>query len=237
MELNDVKYVLLLGLFVTSLTSANYLAAKIVILGNFNGIFLLVPAGVIAYAVTFTITDIISEVYGKRAASIVVFIGFVTQLLIPIYSYIAVLMPTASFQQEYTELFNRVFSVAPNIVIASLIAYLISQNHDIWAFHWWRRLTQGRHLWLRNNASTMMSQLIDTTIFITMAFGVLPSIFGGVLVSWDLIPFMILGQYIVKVIIALLDTPFVYLGVMTIKGEIKIPFIRSLRGGNNAGNI
>ena len=66
MELNDIKYVLLLGLFVTSLTSANYLAAKIVILGNFNGIFLLVPAGVIAYAVTFTITDIISEVYGKK---------------------------------------------------------------------------------------------------------------------------------------------------------------------------
>ena len=237
MGFNDIKYVILLGLFVASLTSSNYLAAKIVALGNFGGIFLLVPAGVIAYAVTFTITDIISEVYGKRAASIAVFIGFVTQLLIPIYSYIALLMPTAPFQQEYTELFNSVFSVAPNIVTASLIAYLISQNHDIWAFHWWKKLTQGRHLWLRNNASTMVSQLIDTTLFITLAFGVLPSILGGIMVSWDLIPFMILGQYIIKVIIALLDTPFVYLGVMTIKGEIKIQFMKSLRGENNARSI
>lgn len=229
MEFGDIKYMLLLGLFITSLTSANYLAAKIVALGSFNGIFLLLPAGVVAYALTFAITDIVSEVYGKKSASIIVYIGFITQLFVPIYSYTAIAMPTAPFQQEYAELFNRIYGVAPNIVIASLIAYLISQNHDIWAFHWWKKLTRGKHLWLRNNASTIVSQFIDTALFITLAFGILPSILGGVMISRNLIPFMILGQYIVKVVIAVLDTPLVYLGVIAIRGEVKISVIKSLR--------
>jgi len=214
------------------------LAAKIAVLGRFNEITLLVPAGVVAYAATFTITDIISEVYGKRAAAIVVFVGFITQLLIPLYSFTAIILPIASFQKEYAKLFNKVFSVAPNIVIASIVAYLISQNHDIWAFHLWKELTRGKYLWLRNNASTIVSQLIDTVIFITLAFGVLPSIIGGVFVPWGLIPYMILGQYIVKVIIALLDTPVVYLGVMIVRGEISLQLIlRSVRGSNNVGGI
>ncbi len=216
------KYFVLLGLFVASLTSSNYLAAKVAVLGSLGDVLLLVPAGVVAYAMTFTITDIIGEVYGKKAAETAVLIGFITQLLIPLYSFIAIAMPIAPFQQEYSEVFNKVFGIAPNIVIASLIAYIISQNHDVWAFHWWRNRTRGRYLWLRNNASTIVSQLIDTAIFITLAFGLIPSIvLGKPVAPWSLIPYLIAGQYVVKVLIALLDTPIVYLGVMAIRGELK----------------
>lgn len=210
---SDWRYGLLLGVFVTSLTAANYLAAKIVVLGEVAGVQLLVPAGVLAYAVTFTITDIIGEVYGKGPATVAVMIGFMTQLLIPAYSVFASLLPTAPFQSSIEDALNRVLGVAPNIVLASLTAYIISQNHDVWAFHFWRRVTRGRHLWLRNNASTAVSQLIDTTVFITLAFGVLPSLLGGIGIPWELIPATIAGQYIVKLAIALADTPFVYFGV------------------------
>ncbi|WFO75693.1 queuosine precursor transporter [Desulfurococcaceae archaeon MEX13E-LK6-19] len=225
MEYFDKKYAVLLGIFIASLTSSNYLAAKIALLGSINNIDLFVPAGVLAYAVTFTVTDVISEVYGKKAASTTVFIGFITQFFIIAYSLIAVLLPIAPFQEEYNTIFNRIFGVAPNIVVASLIAYLVSQNHDVWAFHWWKEKTHGRYLWLRNNASTIVSQFIDTLIFITLAFNVLPTITGGIAVPWSTIPFIILGQYLVKVSIALFDTPFVYLGVYILKGKIVFPKI------------
>lgn len=227
MEYFDKKYAILLGVFIASLTSSNYLAAKIAVLGSISNIDLFVPAGVLAYAVTFTVTDVISEVYGKKAASMTVFIGFITQFFIIAYSLVAVLLPIAPFQGEYNTIFNRIFGVAPNIVAASLIAYLISQNHDIWAFHWWKRKTRGRYLWLRNNASTIVSQFIDTLIFITLAFNILPTLTGGVVVPWSTIPFIILGQYLVKVSIALFDTPFVYLGVYILKGKIAFPKIIS----------
>ncbi len=214
---SDWRYALLLGIFVTSLTAANYLAAKIVVLGEVAGIQLLVPAGVLAYAVTFTVTDIIGEVYGKRPATIAVMIGFITQLLIPAYSVFASLLPTAPFQRGIEDVLNSVLGVAPNIVLASLTAYIVSQNHDVWAFHFWRRLTKGRYLWLRNNASTAVSQLIDTVIFITLAFGVLPSVIGGIGIPWELIPATIVGQYIVKLLIAFADTPFVYFGVYLLR--------------------
>ncbi len=232
-DYKDRYYFILLGLFVASLTSSNYLAAKIATLGTIGGFSLLIPAGVVAYAATFTITDIMSEVYGRRAAATAVFVGFITQLLIPFYSFTAIVLPTAPFQHGYAEFLYRFFSVAPNIVIASIIAYLISQNHDIWAFHWWRKLTRGKYLWLRNNASTVVSQLIDTVLFITLAFGIIPSMLGEIAVPWALIPFMILGQYVVKVLIALLDTPVVYIGVMAIRGEVGVQFMGILRGGRD----
>ncbi len=203
----------LTAVFITSLTAANFLAAKVASLGKAFGVELLVPAGVLAYAVTFTTTDVISEVYGRKAANYVVRVGFATQLLILLYSWVAVSMPIASFQAGLGEAFNKLVASPPNIVLASLTAYLVSQHHDVWAFHKWREATGGKWLWLRNNASTAVSQLIDTTIFITLAFGLLPHVLGGASVPLTLLLNTILGQYVVKLIIALLDTPFVYLGV------------------------
>ncbi len=213
----SLKFVTLIAIFITSLTAANFLAAKIALLGEVAGISLLVPAGVVAYAITFTSTDIITEVYGKRVATKVVRAGFITQLLIIFYAWTAIQLPTAPFMQDITGVYNRLVASPPNIVLASLVAYIISQHHDVWAFHFWKQKTKGKWLWLRNNLSTTVSQAIDTVIFITLAFGILPTVIGGTSIPWELIPNTILGQYIIKVLIAILDTPLVYLGVALTK--------------------
>ena len=224
----DRYFAFLTGVFITSLTAANFLAAKVAYLGNLFSINLLVPAGVVAYAITFTATDIIGEVYGKRAANYVVQAGFLTQLLLIFYSWTAIALPTAPFQSSIEDVYRRLVASPPNIVLASLVAYLISQHHDVWAFHFWRRRTRGKWLWLRNNASTAVSQLIDTTIFITLAFAILPKFLGGVSISLFLIPGMILGQYLIKLLIAALDTPFVYLGVHVAKKVARIKPFRTV---------
>jgi hypothetical protein len=96
--------------------------------------------------------------------------------------------------------------MTPRIILASFIAYLLSQTHDVWAFHFWKKLFRGRHLWLRNNISTASSQLLDTVVFISVAFlGIMP------------VGQLIAGQYVVKLGIALLDTPLVYLLVWLIR--------------------
>ncbi len=95
-----------------------------------------------------------------------------------------------------------VLEQAPRIAIASLIAYLVSQHHDVWAFHFWKKKTGGKFLWLRNNVSTISSQLLDSALFITIAF-------YGIMPIWPLI----LGQRAVKIIIAAIDTPFLYASI------------------------
>lgn len=133
-----------------------------------------------------------------------------TSLILVIYSQIAALYPPASIF-EGNEAFMKVFGATPRIVLASILAYVLSQSHDVWAFHFWKRITGGSHLWLRNNLSTMVSQFIDTLVFITVAFaGTVP----GTALSQ-----MVFSQYAVKLIIAAIDTPFVYLGVKLVSGR------------------
>ena len=118
------------------------------------------------------------------------------------------IIPPASFW-EGQDAYNTTLGSVPRIVLASMLAYLVSQHHDVFAFHLWRRLTKGRFLWLRNNASTMVSQGIDTVLFITIAFvGVVPT---NVLLN------MILGQYVIKLCIAVADTPICYALVILIR--------------------
>jgi len=124
--------------------------------------------------------------------------------------WIAILLPAAAFWKD-EDAFTTILGIkkgATRITIASISAYLVSQYHDVWAFNFWRRITKEKHLWLRNNASTLVSQAIDTFLFISLAFyGVVP-----------VLP-LILGQYFVKLCIALLDTPVVYLFVYLIRGK------------------
>jgi hypothetical protein len=128
--------------------------------------------------------------------------GFFMSLFMVLALFIGKLLPPAFFW-EHQDAYNTILGATPRIVFASMVAYLVSQNHDVWAFHWWKQKTAGRYLWLRNNVSTMVSQLIDSILFIGIAFtGVYPvkAIVG-----------MILGQYLIKVCIAVLDTPFCYM--------------------------
>ena len=124
-----------------------------------------------------------------------------------------------------------------NIIIASLIAYVVSQLHDVWAFHAWRRLTRGRWLWLRNNASTAVSQAIDTVIFISLAFNVLPRLTGGQPLPLDAIIVIIYSQYLIKLAIALLDTPLVYAGVALVRAYSQGLPIQPVRRGGVVGGL
>ena len=113
---------------------------------------------------------------------------------------------SAPFATGFAEKFAEVLMLTPRIVLGSIIAYLISQHHDVWAFHFWKRKTGGKHLWLRNNASTVVSQLIDTVVFVIIAFvGIFP-----------IVP-LIIGVYVAKVAIAFIDTPFMYMILRLVK--------------------
>lgn len=188
--------IILCGIFVGSLVISEVLASKIAAFGK-----IYVPAGVLAYAVTFAITDVVSEVWGKSFARQVVLAGLLSLGVVFLLIWFATVLPSAPFWTE-ERAFIRILGMekgAARIIVASIVAYVVSQYHDVWAFHFWRKVTRERHLWLRNNASTLTSQAIDTCLFISLAFyGVFP-----------LLP-LILGQYFMKLCIALLDTPVVY---------------------------
>ncbi len=187
-----------------SLVLAAVLASKIIAVGG-----LVVPAGVLAYSLTFLITDVISEIWGKERAQTVVVGGFITLVLVFVLTGISIIWPPASFW-PHQQAYETILGSSARIMVASLTAYLFSQYHDVWAFHFWRRVTTERFLWLRNNASTIVSQLLDSVVFIAIAFyGVMP-----------LVP-LILGQWVVKVGVAVLDTPLVYLLVYLVRRRLQ----------------
>ena len=184
---------MLLGIFVVSLIVANIVSAKIV---SFWG--LVIPAAIVAYPLTFLITDVIGEIWGKEMANRAVKIGFICQLISLVLIGLSILLPVAPFADNQAQ-FVGIMKSSFRVVAASLVAYLLSQSWDVWLFHKLKEKCNGKHKWLRNNASTLTSQMIDTAIFITIAFwGVVPNILV-----------MILSQYLIKAVYALLDTiPF-----------------------------
>jgi len=193
-----------IALMASLVVMANIFANKIVVFGPFT-----VPAGVIVFSMTFFITDLLSEKWGKKYAKKAIWAGLYASLLLVISVYIVTAWQPAPFATEMSEMFTKVLALTPRIAIAGFIAYIISQNHDVWAFHFWKRLTKGKHLWLRNNASTVVSQLIDSVVFIVIAF-------YGIFPIWN----MILGMWVVKSLIALIDTPFMY-GAIWLMDKIK----------------
>jgi len=184
---------------------ANVIAGKIVVFGPF-----VVPAAVIVYASTFLLTDIVSEKWGKHQARRAVWAGFYANVVLVISVLIAVNWEAAPFATEFAEEFASVLGLVPRVVLASMVAYLLSQHHDVFAFSKLRDRTKGKHLWLRNIGSTVVSQAIDTAVFITIAF-------YGVL---DIVPLLI-GQYVVKLLIAAVDTPFMY-GIVWLMDKVPL---------------
>jgi uncharacterized integral membrane protein (TIGR00697 family) len=199
--------VVLAVLFTTCLIVANIIAVKLISVFGW-----VVPAGIIAYPLTFLFTDVIAELYGRRTASRVVWAGFAANILMVILIFGGKLLPTAEIWSDQPA-YESILGMVPRIVLASMVAYLISQHHDVFAFHFWRRKTKGRFLWLRNNASTTVSQALDTGLFITIAFwGTVPT---------SVVTEMIVTQYIIKLIIAACDTPFCYLLVALLRDRAK----------------
>lgn len=204
----DYKTQLLLTIFVSCLLLGNLLGSKLIeIFGIATSV------GLFGYPPTFLITDIVEEVRGKEATKVFVHAGFLSLCIAIFFVFVSTGLPPSPLY-PHNEAYNYVFSNSMRMILASITAFLISQYHDILAFNFWKKKTNGRYLWLRNNLSTIVSQLLDSIVFTFIAFyratpdlGV-ASVFHMILPLWTL-----------KIIFALLDTPFVYLGVRWLASE------------------
>ena len=215
-------YLYLAALFITSLVVSNLIFQKFFFWYPFKGevfgirLFEL-SVGILPYPLTFLITDLISEIYGKKAANKVVTAGIFASFFSMGILLLADYVPAIENSPVDDVTFEKVFSLSPLAVLASMIAYLIAQFVDIRIYHFWKKLTKGRLLWLRNNFSTFASQFLDTfsVIMLLSLFGILP---------WDLFFGLVLSGFIFKIIVAALDTPLLYLFVWLFrkKFELKI---------------
>ena len=198
-------YLILTGIFIASLVACNLIFQKF-FTWNFLGITFELSVGIIAYPVTFIVTDLISELYGKRRANQVVLSGFFASIFTTLLVMVSINATTVEWSPIDSETFTRVFGLTGPAFFASMVAYLTAQLIDVRIFHFWKRLTKGKHLWLRNNFSTFLSQFIDTftVLFLLCSFGK---------IEWDLFATLLLSGFLFKVLIAALDTPFLYLGV------------------------
>jgi len=200
---------ILLGLFVGSLIAANLMGLKVANFGIFEA-----SVGILLFPILFLVTDIVEEVHGKKKTQEFVIIGFITLIIVLVVLVIAVMIPTASRSFVSHEEYAAIFGTTVRIFIASITAFFFAQMHDIWAFNFWKQKTKGRFLWLRNNLSTIVSQFIDTTLFMFIAFYAINDTFTVGYVFTLILPY-----WLVKVLFALLDTPLCYLGVRWLKGS------------------
>ena len=204
-------YLYLSALFITSLVVSNLIFQKFFYWYPFKGevfgsrLFEL-SVGILPYPLTFLITDLISEIYGKKAANRVVTAGIFASFFSIGILLMADYVPAMESSPVDDATFNKVFSLSPLAVLASMIAYLLAQFFDIKIYHYWKKLTQGKMLWLRNNFSTFTSQFLDTfsVVLLLSLFGILP---------WDLFVGLVMSGFVFKVIVAALDTPLLYLFV------------------------
>lgn len=194
------------ALFICALVVSNLIFQKF-FYWDFFGIYTFeISVGILPYPITFLITDIVSEVYGKRKANQLVTAGIVASFFSLAIVFIADAVPATAWSPINDSLFTTVFGATAIAVFASMMAYLFAQYIDIQIFHFWKRLTKGKHLWLRNNFSTFLSQFIDTftVLFLLCSFGK---------IDWILFSGLLLSGFLFKVIVAALDTPFLYLAV------------------------
>lgn len=230
------------------LVLTNMLGTKLFILfPNYDPLSVVLTSGIVTYPFTFWLTDIVSETFGKRKADLMVVYGFVASMLMLLILQIVQSLPPAEIWRippEFAETFADEFHLigrdgqllgasstaaqtaftftfdAPGLLLfASMLAYLAAQLTDNYMFHFWRRLTKGKHLWLRNNGSTAVSQLLDTiivnSIFLTF-YWKLPYLVPTEDQPVTVVQ-VIMTTYLVKLALALLDTPLIYGGIIFIK--------------------
>ena len=169
MKFKDQLYIFLCAIFISSLVTCNLIANKFVTVDLGFKVFI-VSAGILPYPLTFLVTDLISELYGQKKANIVVFSGFVASMFVLLFLWLGGQFNAIPDSIVNDDTYNRVFQNAWRIIAASMIAYLFAQFIDVRIFHFWKRLTNGKHLWLRNNGSTIASQLVDTTLVVMILF-------------------------------------------------------------------
>ena len=213
MKLKDQLYIVLVGIFIASLITCNLIANKFVTVDLGFKVFI-VSAGILPYPLTFLVTDLISEIYGQKRANLVVFSGFIASMFVLLFLWLGAQFNAIPSSIVGDETYNSVFQNAWRIIAASMIAYLFAQFVDVRIFHFWKKLTNGKHLWLRNNGSTVASQLIDTTLVVCILF---LGVWNG-----DQIFQAIIDGWLFKMLMAFIDTPIIYGIVYLLKGKIDI---------------
>lgn len=215
MEFKNKFYLILAGIFIASLVCSNLIFQKFFTWTPFGIYTFEISVGILPYPITFLVTDLISELYGKKKADQVVITGLIASVFIMGIILLADFLPQTDWSPVDSETFNRVFGLFGPAVFASMVAYLIAQFIDIRMFHFWKRLTKGKHLWLRNNGSTIVSQFVDTAAVLSLLC------FTGV-VEWSRFMSLLENGFLFKVLVALLDTPIIYGIIHLLKGKIEI---------------
>lgn len=213
-------YLILAALFIASLVTSNLIFQKFFYwypfdIQVFDTKLFEVSVGLLPYPITFLITDILSEIYGKRKANEVVIAGIFASFFSLIIIYVSKEVPATSWSPVNDSIFVNVFGAAPLAFFASMMAYLFAQFIDIRIYHFWKQLTKGKHLWLRNNFSTFSSQIIDTLTVL-----VLLCLFG--IIDWKNFLGLLLSGVIFKILIAALDTPILYLVVYAFRKRFNL---------------
>lgn len=166
--------------------------------------------GVILYSGIYFATDLLNEKYGKQDANLAVQLGFLTSIIIVVMMSLSLMFlpstdpETRQFSLDVHQAFTTLFNFTPRFVFGSLLAYYISQTFDVWMFQYIREKTGGRHLWIRNNVSTICSQAIDTFVYSLVVWWGIVELPTAIMLG--------LAKYLLKIIIAVIDTPFIYLG-------------------------
>ena len=214
-ELAKNIYLLLASLFITSLVVSNLIFQKFFYwypldLNIFGNHLFELSVGILPYPLTFLITDLISEIYGKKKANQVVITGIFASFFSMEILLIANRVPAIENSPIDDLTFNKVFALSPIAVLASMIAYLLAQFVDIRIYHFWKKLTRGKMLWLRNNFSTFSSQLIDTILVVGLL-----SFFD--VLEWSLFWGLVISGFLFKVLVAAIDTPILYFFVFILR--------------------
>ena len=214
MKFKEKLFLFLSSIFLTSLVVGNIIGTT-----KFVNVFgLIVPAGTLAYPFTFLATDLICELYGKKRAQVLVWVGFAMNFFMLGLMMLGHYLKDASGVSGATSTFESVYGFMIGNVIASMFAYLVAQSVDVKLFHFWKRITKGKHLWVRNNLSTVVSQLVDTTAILSVLYFA-NNLGGNIRTIADLIN-LIIASYLFKFFIALFDTPLFYIGVWGLKDKV-----------------
>ena len=207
-------YLILIGLFITSLVVSNLIFQKFFYL-NILGINFQLSVGIIFYPITFLVTDVVSEIFGKKKANQMVITGIFSSVFCLAIIYIANYLPATTWSPVDNNTFELVFGNTSLAVGASMFAYLCAQLIDIRIYHFWKKFTKGKFLWIRNNCSTIPSQLLDTFLIIFI-------LCIGNAIEWERFWELFLQGFVFKILIALIDTPVIYLCVFYLRKKFSL---------------
>jgi hypothetical protein len=220
-------FLVLAGLFLGSMTMLNILGVTRFLDLGFTAfgvrISLPLPVGVLPYPLTFLCTDFISEIYGRKRANFLVWVGFFVNVWLMLVLWLGGILPGLPAPDGGEPIFFVIRKMTLGGVVGSMLAYLAAQLCDVHLFHFWKKLTRGRHLWLRNNGSTLVSQLVDTVVVITITHFYLHALpIESERPLWPQLWLFISTSYSFKLLAALLDTLPFYIGTAWLRRYLAV---------------